>query len=175
MNRYMLDTIDAEDMQTARTKTAARIEHYRRKAASMRLLADKLDGKYITARVLPEIKTILANDHVYLSKSGEVVSAYYGSYQNEDTINLYLKERRADGAAMKKDADGYEATADTLESALNNMDYLVHEYNAIAANYAAIYGELYNLFECIPGADYSLRRVCECATYTPDEFAALIS
>ena len=175
MNRYMLDTIDAEDMQTARTKTAARITHYRRKAASMRLLADKLDGKYITARVLPEIKTILANEHVYLSKDGEEVRVYYGSYQNADTINLYIKERRADGAAMKKGADGYEATADTLESALNNMDYLVHEYNAIAANYAAIHGELHNLFECLPGADYSLRRVCECATYTPDEFAALIS
>lgn len=175
MNRYMLDTIDAEDMQTARTKTAARIAHYRRKAASMRLLADKLDGKYITARVLPEIKTILSNEHVYLSKDGEEVRVYYGSYQNADRINFHLKERRADGAAMKKDADGYEATADKLESALNNMDYLVHEYNAIAANYAAIHGELHNLFECIPDAYYSLRRVCECATYTPDEFAALIS
>lgn len=174
MNRYTLDTIDAETMQTARTKTAERVAHYRRKAASLRLLADKLDGKYITARVLPEIKTILANDHVYLSKDGEEVSAYYGSYQNADTINLYLKERRADGAAMKKDADGCEATADTLESALNNMDYLVHEYNAIAANYAAVHGELYRLFEYIPDADYQLQRVCECATYTPDEFAALV-
>ena len=174
MNRYTLDTIDAKTMQTARTKTAERVAHYRRKAASLRLLADKLDGKYITARVLPEIKTILANDHVYLSKDGEEVSAYYGSYQNADTINLYLKERRADGAAMKKDADGCEATADTLESALNNMDYLVHEYNAIAANYAAVHGELYRLFEYIPDADYQLQRVCECATYTPDEFAALV-
>lgn len=174
MNRYTLKTIDEKTMQDARTKTAARIANYRRKAASIRMLADKLDGRYITARVLPEIKTILANDNVYLIKSGEVVNAYYGSYQNADTINFYLKERRADGEAMKKDADGYEATADTLESALNNMDYLVHEYNAIAANYAAIHGELHKLFECIPSADYSLRRVCEYATYTPDEFAALI-
>ena len=175
MNRYTLDTINAETMQTARSKTAERIAHYRRKAASLRLLADKLDGRYITARVLPEIKTILANDHVYLSKDGEEVSAYYGSYQDTDTIHLYLKERRADGAAMKKDADGCEATADTLESALDNMDYLVHEYNAIAANYAAIHGELYRLFEYIPDADYSLQRVCDRATYTPDEFATLIS
>lgn len=175
MNRYTLDTIDAKTMQTARTKTAERIAHYRREAASLRLLADKLGGKYITARVLPEIKTILANDHVYLSKDGEEVSVYYGSYQNTDTIHFYLKERRADGTAMKKDAEGCEATADTLESALNNMDYLVHEYNAIAANYAAIQGELYNLFECIPDADFTLRQICDHATYTPDEFAALIS
>lgn len=175
MDYCTLDTIDAETMQTARNKTAERIAHYRRKAASLRLLADKLDGKYITARVLPEIKTILANDHVYLSKDGEVVSACYGSCQNMDTINLYIKERRADGAAMKKDADGFEATADTLEKALDDMDYLVHEYNAIAANYAAIHGELCNLFEYIPDADYHLQLVCDRATYTPDEFAALIS
>ena len=175
MNRCTLDTIDAETMQTARSKTAVRIAHYRRKAASLRLLADKLDGRYITARVLPEIKTILENDHVYLSKDGEAVSAYYGSYQNADTIHLYLKERRADGAAMKKDADGCEATADTLESALDNMDYLVHEYNAIAAEYAMIHSDLYRLFEDLPDADYSLQRVCDYGTYTPDEFAALIS
>lgn len=76
---------------------------------------------------------------------------------------------------MRKDAAECEADAAKLEKPLNNIDYLVHEYNAIAAEYAMIHSDLYRLFEDLPSADYSLQRVCDYGTYTPDEFAALIS
>lgn len=175
MDYCTLDTIDAETMQTARNKTAEQIAHYRRKAASLRLLADKLDGKYITARVLPEIKATLKHDRVYMGKGNAYITAYYGCYPNEDRIDLYLQNRRADGASMRKDADGCDACAAKLEKALDDMDYLVHEYNVIVAEYAAIRSGLCILFDNLPRADFTLQQICDRATYTPDEFAALIS
>lgn len=175
MNCYTLETIDDETMQTARDKTAHQIMQYRRKAASLRLLADKLDGRYITARVLPEIKATLQHDKVYMGKGNAYISAYYGSYPDNDRMELHLQNRRADGALMRKDADVCEASAAELEKALDDMDYLVHEYNAIAAEYAAIRSKLCILFNDLPRADFALQQICDHATYTPEEFAALIS
>lgn len=175
MDYCTLDTIDAENMQTVRTKTAERIARYRREAASIRRLADTLDGRYITARILPEIKATLKHDKVYMGKGNAYITAYYGCYPDYDRIDLYLKNRRADGASMRRDADGCEACAAKLEKALDDMDYLVHEYNAIAAEYAAIRSGLCILFNDLPRADFTLQQICDRATYTPDEFAALIS
>lgn len=182
MSYNTLGTIDAEHLEAARTKALAEIRKDRREAAALRIVADKLNGQYITKRIEPQLASLFPDARrVYLGKSNysnnvDLTISYSDSnYYDRDCITICSADnRRIDRAAMIARAEENEKRARALEAALEHIEPLVNAYNATAAQYAEIHDDLYQFFDEIPYADYELERKYR-ASYTPEKFAEAIS
>lgn len=164
MSYNTLEIINAEKLESARIKALAEIRKNRRQAAALRIIADKLDGLYITKRIEPQLTNLFPGVcRAYISQSYNYVDlnlAYsFTNYSDRDSIFLCsIENRRIDRAAIIKRADKMEKSACALESSLEHIQQLVDAYNTIASQYAEIYNDLYQFFDEIPYADYELER-----------------
>lgn len=182
MNYNSLGTIDAEHLEAARTKALADIHKDRREAAALRIVADKLDGQYITKRIEPQLVGLFPGAcRAYLSQSNycnnvDLTISYSASnYNDRDRITICSTDnRRIDRAALIARVEQKEKDARALEAALEHIEPLVNAYNAIAAQYAEIHDDLYQFFAEIPYADYELERKYR-ASFTPEKFAEAIT
>lgn len=180
MSYNTLGTIDAERLETARTKALADIRKDRREAAALRIVADKLNGQYITKRIEPQLVGLFPGAcRTWLSQSynhvGLTISYSDINCNDRDYITICSTDnRRIDRAALIAKAEQKEKGARSLEASLEHIKPLVNAYNAIAAQYAEIHDDLYQFFSEIPYADYELERKYR-ASYTPEKFAETIS
>lgn len=180
MSYNTLRTIDAEHLETTRTKTLADIRKNRREAAALRIAADRLNGQYITKRIEPQLVSLFPGAcRAYLSQSYnrvELTISYSASnYNDRDCITICNTDnRRIDRAVLIARAEQNEKRARALEAALEHIEPLVNAYNAIAAQYAEIHDDLYQFFDEIPYADYELERKYR-ASFTPEKFAEAIT
>lgn len=179
--------IDEEAREEARKKTLASISRKRRNAAAVRLIAERISGKYITKRIEQELVSLFPSAaHVYLTQSyGSVhLSIQYSAMNYYDRDEIYLcdtKNRRLDSSVLLRRADNLEQEAAEIERALQDFDTVVETYNVIAARYAEVYASLATFFHELPGPDYTLRKnyeqgakarkLAEGFTMTPEEFS----
>ena len=180
--------IDDDAREEARKKAQERVSRKRRNAAAVRLIAEKISGKYLTKRIDQDLVSLFPSAaHVYLTQSyGNVhLSIQYRAMNYHDRDEIFLcstENRRLDGAALLRRSDVLEQEATEIERALQSFDTVVETYNVIAARYAEVYANLKTFFHEIPEADYTLQKNYEQGmksgkfavgfTMTPEEFAA---
>ena len=165
-DRYM-DTISPEMLAGAKKKGECEIMTARRRAAAMRIIAENLDGAYVTKRIIEKLKPIIpAADAFYLS-SREYSDYVYlhigypedGYTRDYDEITICDKEtRRVNAENLNKSAAREEDEANEKQTLLDNLDAAAAEYNTIADRYAQIFKVLEPfMYGNIPYADYQLK------------------
>lgn len=180
MSYNTLKAIDAEALETARKKALADIGKERREAAALRIMADKLNGQYITKRIEPQLVSLFPGAvRAYMSQSYDhvdvTISYSASNYNDRDYLTICsTSNRRIDPAAMIARAEQKEKEARSLEAALEHIEPLVDAYNAIAIHFAEIRDDVERFFPEIPYADWGLERKYR-ASFTPERFAEIIS
>ena len=180
-----MSIITAERAAEARARIEKSITRSRRDAASARVLADLLGGRYITKKLEPEITAAIPGCRVAVRSSGGynpavTVSINYAPGTIYDEANFFeiavadVKTRRCDADKLRAEAARMEETADERAARLARMDTAVALYNDLARQYAAIWGDLHYIINDLPWADYSVEDAIKRAK-TPEEFAAALA
>ena len=168
MSSYSMNIIGLEDANKAYSKAVreARLLHERAKVE--RMIADALDGAYITKRLDAKLAELLPAEiceRAYISAIGagslkyvHVHPAGVRDYNECWDIALWNgDDKRVNGEKIKKAAQGHEDEAAKIEKALEHFTELVGTYNALATAYAGIYDGLHVFFDELVYADYSAR------------------
>lgn len=172
MSTYSMNTIGLEDANNAYSKAVREARLLRERAKVERLIADALDGAYITKRLDAKLAKLLPAaicERAYISAIGAGSLKYVHvhpvgvhSYDECWEIALWNGDgKRVNGEKIKKAAQGHEDEAAKIEKALERFTELVGTYNALATAYAGIYDDLYVFFDNLVYADYSARKRAE--------------
>ena len=166
---YTMNTISAEDANTAFAKGVRDARRLRERARVARIIADGLDGAYITKRLDAKLEELLPADiceKAYISAIGAGSLKYVhvrpvGVQNYNDCWDIALwngDDKRVNGAKIREGAQKDEERAAGIEKGLERFHEIVGTYNALATAYAGIYDELHVFFEELVYADYNARK-----------------
>lgn len=172
MSTYSMNTISLEDANKAYSKAVREARLLRERAKVERMIADALDGAYITKRLDAKLAELLPAgicERAYISAIGAGSLKYVhvhpvGIHSYDECWEIALwngDEKRVNGEKVRKAAQGHEDEAGKIEKALEHFAELVGTYNALATAYAGIYDDLHVFFDELVYADYSARKRAE--------------
>ena len=141
----------------------------RERAAAERIIAEELDGAYITKRLdakLAELLPVERYERAYISAIGAGSLKYVhihpsGVHSYNECWDIALwngDDKRVNGEKIKQAAKGHEEQAALIEKTLERFAEIVGTYNALATAYAGIYDDLHMFFDDLVYADYNARR-----------------
>ena len=169
MSSYSMNIIGLEDANKAYSKAVREARMLRERAAAERIIAEELDGAYITKRLdvkLAELLPVDRYERAYISAIGagslkyvHIHPAGVHSYNECWDIALWNgDDKRVNGEKIKQAAKGHEEQAALIEKTLGRFAEIVGTYNALATAYAGIYDDLHMFFDNLVYADYNARR-----------------
>lgn len=166
---YTMNRIGAEDANAAYARGVREARRLRERARVARMIADGLDGAYISKRLDAKLQELMPADiceTAYISAIGAGSLKYVhvrpvGVQNYNDCWDIPLwngDDKRVNGEKIREGAGKDEEKAADIEKGLERFHEIVGTYNALATAYAGIYDELHMFFEELVYADYSARR-----------------
>ena len=160
-----MNLIGTEEANRAYSKAVRDARLLRERAAAERIIADALDGAYITKRLdakLAELLPAERYEHAFISAIGAGSLKYVhvrpaGVHCYNDCWDIPLwndDDKRVNGEKIKESAKRDA----TIDKALERFTEIVGTYNALATTYAGIYDDLRVFFDELVYPDYSARR-----------------
>ena len=180
-NQFAIITPAAAAEGRAAAEKLIRIE--RRRADVMRRLADLLDGRYITKRVIPEIEKALPGTRVYMGSEKHInhiwinithnPGAIYDRDESDEIPLADAETRRCSGEELRRRAAELDKSAADRAQKFAVYDDAIAQYNALARQYAALREFLDPFIKDMPYADYKARDELRRAK-SPDELRAFL-